>query len=100
VRRFKVRNCVITLFPPDEMAKRDLIPKAKARATTSRDKKNGTVTVSLRIPIGMLKEIDEALKKRPYRMPRHLWLLEAIHEKLADLRRPFPTGNANGDKER
>ena len=71
----------------------------KAR-TTSRDKKNGTVTVSLRIPIGMLKEIDEALKKRPYRMPRHLWLLEAIHEKLSDLHRPRLIGESNGDKER
>lgn len=49
----------------------------------SRDKKNGTVTVSLRIPEGMLKEIDRAVKRRPYKMPRHMWLLEAVHEKLS-----------------
>lgn len=49
--------------------------------------------------MGMLKEIDEALKKRPYRMPRHLWLLEAIHEKLAGLRQPS-AGNFNADRER
>ncbi len=52
----------------------------------SRDKRSGTVTVSLRIPVGMLSEIDEALKRRPYRIPRHMWLLEAVHEKLARLR--------------
>jgi len=34
----------------------------------------------------MLKEIDRAVKARPYRMPRHTWLLEAIHEKLTRLR--------------
>ncbi|HTS78264.1 MAG TPA: hypothetical protein VMG40_18785 [Bryobacteraceae bacterium] len=56
------------------------------QAKISRDKKSGTVTVSLRIPVGMLSEIDEALKRRPYRIPRHMWLLEAIHEKLARLR--------------
>jgi hypothetical protein len=42
--------------------------------------------VSLRIPLTMLKEIDEAVRLRPYKMPRHLWLLEAIHEKLLRLR--------------
>ena len=83
------------------MAKKDPAPERKLKnRETSRDKKNGTVTVSLRIPIGMLKEIDEALKRRPYRMPRHLWLLEAIHEKLSDLRRPPLNGGANADKER
>jgi len=30
----------------------------------------------------MLNEIDDALTLRPYKMPRHMWLLEAIHEKL------------------
>jgi hypothetical protein len=52
----------------------------------SRDQKNGTVTVSLRLPASMLKEIDKAVKARPYRMPRHMWLLEAVHEKLMRLR--------------
>ena len=56
----------------------------------SRDKRNGTLTVSLRIPAPMLKEIDKAVKGRPYKMPRHLWLLEAIHEKLTRLRQPEP----------
>jgi hypothetical protein len=52
----------------------------------SRDQKNSTVTVSLRLPASMLKEIDKAVKTRPYRMPRHRWLLEAVHEKLMRLR--------------
>jgi hypothetical protein len=55
-------------------------------AKITRDQKNATVTVSLRVPALMLDEIDEAVRKRPYRIPRHMWLLEAIHEKLARLR--------------
>jgi len=49
----------------------------------SRDRKNDTVTVSLRIPASMLREVDKAVRARPYRMPRHMWLLEAVHEKIA-----------------
>jgi hypothetical protein len=56
----------------------------------SRDQKNSTVTVSLRLPASMLKEIDKAVKTRPYRMPRHMWLLEAVHEKLMRLRPADP----------
>jgi len=70
------------------MAKKKSEPGKKSETgRLSRDERSGTVTVSLRIPMGMLKEIDEALKKRPYRIPRHLWLLEAVHEKLARLAR-------------
>lgn len=83
------------------MAKRNSEAERKLKKREiSRDKKNGTVTVSLRIPIGMLKEIDEAVKNRPYRMPRHLWLLEAIHEKLSGLRRAPSNGASSADKER
>jgi hypothetical protein len=42
----------------------------------------------------MLKEIDDAVQNRPYKMPRHLWLLEAIHEKLGRLREPATGGTA------
>jgi hypothetical protein len=59
-------------------------PSKSPRLT--RDKKSGTVTVSLRVPIPMLNEIDSAVRSRPYKIPRHMWLLEAIHEKLARLR--------------
>jgi hypothetical protein len=43
----------------------------------------------------MLNEIDEAVRNRPYKMPRHLWLLEAIHEKLGRLREPSSAGTAH-----
>jgi hypothetical protein len=91
------------------MVKRDIQSERKTKTTRtrgnpgdkpSRDQKNGTVTVSLRIPIGMLKEIDDALQGRPYRIPRHLWLLEAIHEKLASARRERDLSGATGDRAR
>jgi hypothetical protein len=63
-----------------------LVEEPIASPPASRDKKNSTVTVSLRLPVSMLKEIDKAVKGRPYRMPRHMWLLEAVHEKLTRLR--------------
>jgi hypothetical protein len=41
------------------------------------------VPVILRLPSSMLKSIDQSVKNRPVRIPRHTWLLEAIHEKLS-----------------
>jgi hypothetical protein len=67
-------------------------PKGRAAQTrvsstrTSPGKKKNTITVSLRVPAEMLKAIDKAVKARPYKIPRHSWLLEAMHEKLARLR--------------
>lgn len=57
------------------------------------EKKKSTVAVSLRIPAPMLKEIDKAVRARPYKIPRHSWLLEAVHEKLARLK---TNGTASG----
>lgn len=72
------------------------LPKSKSRSLRTREvssnrpqlveKKRSTVTVSLRIPAPMLKEIDKAVRARPYKIPRHSWLLEAVHEKLARLK--------------
>jgi hypothetical protein len=70
-------------------------PAPRQRPRVTRDQRNGTVTVSLRIPVPMLKEIDDAVQNRPYKMPRHLWLLEAIHEKLGRLREPASGGIAH-----
>jgi len=53
---------------------------------TSPNRKKNTITVSLRVPSDMLKAIDKAVRARPYKIPRHSWLLEAVHEKLARLR--------------
>lgn len=56
---------------------------AADRQRKSRGANDETITVSLRLPRHMLTEIDRLVKARPFRTPRHLWLLEAIHEKIA-----------------
>jgi len=38
--------------------------------------------ILLRLPPDMLERLDAALKSRPVKLPRHTWILEAIHEKL------------------
>ena len=38
--------------------------------------------VSLRIPETILSEIDDLVRDRPVRTPRHTWLMEAVVEKL------------------
>ncbi len=40
------------------------------------------VALTVRIPKGTLERIDALVKDRPNKIPRHSWLLEAIHEKL------------------
>ena len=50
-------------------------------ATSSSERK--TIPVTLRVPSELLKQVDEFLKTRPVPLPRHTWLLEAVHEKLA-----------------
>lgn len=42
-----------------------------------------TAAVVLRIPTSMLERIDAAVKAQPIKTPRHRWMLEALHEKLA-----------------
>jgi len=42
----------------------------------------GNTPILLRLPPGMLERLEAALKDRPVRIPRHTWILEAIHEKL------------------
>ena len=39
--------------------------------------------ILLRVPSDMLQRIDASLKTRPIKVPRHTWILEAIHEKLS-----------------
>ncbi len=38
--------------------------------------------VQLRLAKGKLRQIDEVLKRRKVKVSRHVWLLEAIEEKL------------------
>lgn len=46
------------------------------------DTESKTSPILLRVPSDMLERIDSALRGRPVRLPRHTWILEAIHEKL------------------
>jgi hypothetical protein len=45
--------------------------------------KSATTPLLLRVPTDMLEQVESVLKARPVRLPRHTWILEAIHEKLS-----------------
>jgi hypothetical protein len=49
---------------------------------TREEQEAKTTPILLRIPAGMMERLDSALKGRPVKLPRHTWILEAIHEKL------------------
>ena len=55
--------------------------KAEAGEKAEADEK-ATSPVVLRVPNRFLRRIDQALASRPFKMPRHTWLLEAVLEKL------------------
>jgi hypothetical protein len=38
--------------------------------------------ILLRIPADLIARLDRALAGRPVKLPRHTWILDAIHEKL------------------
>ena len=42
-----------------------------------------TAAVTLRIPTDMLEHVDAAVRKSIIPLPRHTWILHAIHEKLS-----------------
>jgi hypothetical protein len=54
-------------------------------SAASTKKKNVTSTkknLQLRLETDLIERIDESRKRRSVPIPRHTWLLEAIHEKL------------------
>jgi hypothetical protein len=51
--------------------------------STDDDPKAAAVPIVLRLPHPMLDQIEAALRRRPFKTPRHTWILEAIHEKLS-----------------
>ena len=60
------------------------VAQFKAAAAAAADPAaSPVVPVILRLPSGILGRIDDAVKARPVKMPRHTWILEAIVEKLA-----------------
>ena len=50
--------------------------------TSDLEAKAAEVALTVRLPSATLDRIDALVKARPTRIPRHSWLLEAIHEKL------------------
>ena len=61
----------------DELINRGGSPGGRTKETS------GTTAVVIRIPTAMLQQIDAAVRSRPVKVPRHTWILEAMHEKLA-----------------
>ena len=59
------------------------VAQFKAAAAAADSAATPVVPVILRLPSGILGRIDDAVKARPVKMPRHTWILEAIVEKLA-----------------
>jgi hypothetical protein len=59
---------------------------ARPESSLPKDKPAGepekTAVVNLRMPATMLAEIDEILSTKKVRSSRHVWLLEAIWEKV------------------
>lgn len=42
----------------------------------------GNTPIVLRLPTGLLQQVDSLLKARPVKIPRHTWLVEAVYEKI------------------
>ena len=60
----------------------DLGLRSSTENKTPLDDETEIVRVQLRLTKGKLREIDEALNQRKVKVSRHVWLLEAIEEKL------------------
>jgi len=55
------------------------VPNREAESEASKRK---VTSMLLRIPGEIGQRLDQALRARPVRLPRHTWILEAIVEKL------------------
>lgn len=68
---------------PEEDKVQALINKGGSVATMEQEAKRRFSSVLLRIPIDMLQEIDESVKRRrPVRISRQSWIIETLHERL------------------
>ena len=61
----------------------ELINRGGSPGGKATEAAGATTPVVLRIPTAMLQQIDTAVRARPVRVPRHTWMLEAMHEKLS-----------------
>jgi len=52
------------------------------KVSTKQEKEDDIKFVQLRIPVNQLGEIDNLVKKRPGKLSRHTWIMEAIFEKI------------------
>ena len=57
-----------------------LQPSKPSKKTTSDEEQISRL--QLRLTKGKVNQIDSAISERKIKIPRHLWLLEAIEEKL------------------
>jgi hypothetical protein len=76
---------------PDEAMVQRLIHKGGSVATDKPSHDNGSEfsPVILRIPSDMLARIDAAVqRRRPVRISRHSWIIEALHERLSREQEP------------
>ncbi len=64
----------------DAFINKGLQSSESAQPTTSEQEQ--IARVQLRLSKGKLRQIDEALNQRKVKVSRHVWLLEAIEEKL------------------
>jgi len=56
---------------------------SKGGSAPKQQRESETTPVIIRLPSELLAAVDAAVAGRPIRIPRHTWILEAIHEKLS-----------------
>ncbi|MBX7222705.1 MAG: hypothetical protein K1Y36_22345 [Blastocatellia bacterium] len=59
-----------------------LINKGGSVAVAQAETEKNLLSVQLRIPKPLIDDIDQLIALRKIKIPRHTWLLEAIHEKI------------------
>ncbi len=69
--------------PDNEEAINQIIDKGGG-VTTTPEKENSKTPqkTTIRLPKSVLEQIDAAASRRPFRIPRNQWILEAVLEKL------------------
>ena len=62
----------------------DLILKggSSGNITTEQLSDGDAKKVQLRIPLSLLDQVDSLVQRRPGKLSRHTWIMEAIEEKL------------------
>lgn len=68
--------------PLDRKAEEFINQGGSTAAAKSEPSNKAEATVNVRLPVDVLAQVDEVVKQRRARIPRHSWLLEAIYEKL------------------